>query len=340
MKPRENIRRILRHENPERLGWDFIDPRYQDILHVDAIRHVPPADPALCQWGQHAELARISGFRGETRYDAYGNIYGRFEGKTKGECVHGVLEAGWEGLDAFSLPEIDLAHAERVKAMGLAGSDKYVLASLPAVFSVLRDVRKMDNALMDTLLEPEAVSALMEMIIAQGRQAVSICAECGISGVIIYDDWGTQNGPFISPDSFRQLFAPAYQAIAQAAHERDLDMILHSCGLVLPLVDDMIAAGIDAFQFDQPELSGSKLWAERYGKVIALYSPVDIQKVMPTGDRAYIEQTALEMAEAFKACGGSLIAKDYGGLSSLADINVEPEWAQWATDVIVANSWL
>jgi len=45
--------------------------------------------------------------------------------------------------------------------------------------------------------------------------------------------------------------------------------------------------------------------------------------------------TALSMTEAFKKAGGSLIAKDY---PSWGDINVETEWADWAKNVIVANS--
>ena len=114
-----------------------------------------------------------------------------------------------------------------------------------------------------------------------------------------------------------------------------MDLILHSCGYVLPLMEDMLDAGIDAFQFDQIEAVGSAFWAENYGRRAAFHSPVDIQKIMPTGDRELIEATALGMAEAFKKAGGSLIAKDY---PAWGDINVEPEWADWARNIIVAHS--
>ena len=50
-----------------------------------------------------------------------------------------------------------------------------------------------------------------------------------------------------------------------------------------------------------------------------------------------IEKTAFEMVDAFKKAGGSLIAKDY---PSWEDINVEREWADWAMNVILANSEL
>ncbi|HML47351.1 MAG TPA: uroporphyrinogen decarboxylase family protein, partial [Clostridia bacterium] len=195
-------------------------------------------------------------------------------------------------------------------------------------------MRRMDNALMDVAAEPEQVAGFLDRLMPLALSCVEAAAECGADGVIIADDWGMQFSPFISPASFRALFKPAYARIAQACHARDMDFMLHSCGFVLPLVDDMIDAGIDVFQFDQPEAAGCTLWAERYGQKAVFYSPVDIQKIMPTGDRALIEEGARHMAECFRA-SGSLIAKDY---PSWQDIGVEAEWARWARETLVANS--
>ena len=99
----------------------------------------------------------------------------------------------------------------------------------------------------------------------------------------------------------------------------------------------MMNAGVSAFQFDQPELSGSTVWATEFGRKAAFYCPVDIQKVLSTGDRAFIESTALNMCNVFRENGGHLIAKDY---PSYNDIGVELEWARWAMDVIVSHSEL
>jgi hypothetical protein len=41
------------------------------------------------------------------------------------------------------------------------------------------------------------------------------------------------------------------------------------------------------------------------------------------------------MCDVFRACGGSLIAKDY---PTWEDIEVLPEWAEWARQVIVEHS--
>lgn len=88
-------------------------------------------------------------------------------------------------------------------------------------------------------------------------------------------------------------------------------------------------------QFDQPELYGSDVLASKYGKRLTFHSPVDIQKIMPTGDKEYIEKSAVNMVNVFKKIGGGLIAKDYPQWGAVA---VEEEWATWARDTIISNS--
>ena len=110
---------------------------------------------------------------------------------------------------------------------------------------------------------------------------------------------------------------------------------MHSCGNNLGLLDDLIDAGIDVFQFDQPDVYPTETLARKYAERVVFYSPVDIQKVLPTGDRGFIESRATEMCALFREAGGGWIAKDY---PSYGDIGVEKEWAGWAQKIIVENS--
>ena len=57
---------------------------------------------------------------------------------------------------------------------------------------------------------------------------------------------------------------------------------------------------------------------------------------MVTGVKKIIEEGAKHMVDVFKATGGSLIVKDYGNWQ---DLNVLPEWQQWARDVVIANAY-
>ena len=333
MTSKEIIKRLINHDEPPRIGFGFKD--HTDFVGVANCRQINMPNDPYDAWGDHAELKALTGFSGEVRRDFYGNIYGRFDGKTKGECIRGAID-DW---DDYSYPtiEFDPAFREELLAKDLANHEKFVLTTGRAIFSRHRDARLMANALMDTIEYPDEVMSFIDGLVEQEIAIIKNIAGCGVDGWIIYDDLGMQTTTFMSPSTFREIYKPAYKKLADAVHEAGMAMFLHSCGYNYGLMEDLIDAGIDVFQFDQPDAYPSEVLASEFASRAVFYSPVDIQKVLPTGDREFIERRALEMCELFRKAGGGWIAKDYG---SYSDIGIEKEWAHWAEDVIVANSSL
>ena len=336
MTSKEIIKRIIHHDSPERLGMDFLCGYPSDIKRISGGKYVNPKYSQYQEFGEYPELlAKVPHFKGEVRMTYDGNIYGRLGGKTKGECVKGVLQDGWELIDSYELPVIDEEYDKYLESQNYKDSDKYILSTLPfAVFSPLRDARLMNNALMDIILEPENICVFLEKITDFNLRVISRAAKNGADGAIIFDDLGMQHALFFSPDMFRDIFKPYYKKLADELHNNGMDFFLHSCGKVTDIIPDFIEIGVDVFQFDQPELHGSEFLAKNYGDKATFYSPVDAQMIMPTGDRKIIEEGAMRMVNAFKSVGGGLIAMDYGNWQ---DLNVLPEWQQWARDVIINN---
>lgn len=66
-----------------------------------------------------------------------------------------------------------------------------------------------------------------------------------IDGFLIHDDWGTQNNPFFSLATCREMIVPYLKRVVDACHERNIAFELHSCGRVEPLVPALIEAGVD-----------------------------------------------------------------------------------------------
>jgi hypothetical protein len=86
-------------------------------------------------------------------------------------------------------------------------------------------------------------------------------------------------------------------------------------------------------QFDQPALYGlESLAAQLQSLKLCLFSPVDIQQVLPSGDRARIVAEARRMAELFSGRRGGFIARNYGDLKG---IGVRPEWDGWAYETFL-----
>lgn len=332
MTPREIIRRVVAHRDAPRIGWNFAS-EHNDFIGAPGRAYLPPPPDPCSRWGNHEELQKLTGFTGEVYRDRYGNIYGRFNGKTKGECIRGAI-VEWEDFERYKMPEIDPGCRERLEKLNLAACDKYVITGGASLFSALRDARLMANALADVLLEPEMVTAFLDRIVEHELAVLDSIAGCGIDAAMFGDDWGTQTSTFISPDAFRELFFPQYKRIFDAYHERGMSIFLHSCGYIYKFIPMFIEAGVDVFQFDQPDAYPAEVLSEEFGDRAVFHSPVDIQKVLPTGDLEFIGMRAAEMCEIFGK-NKSWIAKDY---PTYHDIGVDTAWAKHAENVIVERT--
>lgn len=66
-------------------------------------------------------------------------------------------------------------------------------------------------------------------------------------GAIIYnDDWGFKNSTLVAPDTLRKYVFPWVKQIVELAHSRNKPIMLHSCGKLDTIMDDIFALGFDA----------------------------------------------------------------------------------------------
>jgi len=172
------------------------------------------------------------------------------------------------------------------------------------------------------------IDACADIALAQ----TDILQTCGFDAAMMFDDWGLQHSLYLSPESWRAIWKKPYARVAERVHCYGMKFMLHSCGYIMDIMDDLIEIGVDAFQFDQPALYDFEYLSQRIMGKATLWSPVDIQKILPSGDKSLIQAEARRMVGAFHR-GGGLITKDY---PSLDDIRVKDEWAQHARDIFMS----
>ena len=94
-------------------------------------------------------------------------------------------------------------------------------------------------------------------------------------------------GPMVSPDLLRSLYFPAVQHALGPLVEIDADIIWHSDGYILPILDDLIGCGISGFQGFQ-ERSGYTIGEiarrqVRTGRKPILLAGLRVDTVLPFG---------------------------------------------------------
>ena len=90
MTSKEIIKRLVAHDAPVRFGYDFAG--LSDFAYVGSRRNINIPANSYDKWVHYPELEALTGFHGETHRDFYGKVYGRFDGKTIGECIRGVIQ--------------------------------------------------------------------------------------------------------------------------------------------------------------------------------------------------------------------------------------------------------
>ena len=91
------------------------------------------------------------------------------------------------------------------------------------------------------------------------------------------DDLGFRTGTFLSPAHLRQYVFPWQKKIREAAHARGLPFILHSCGNLERIMDDLIeGVGIDAKHSFEDAIMPVEQAVEKYCDRIAILGGVDM----------------------------------------------------------------
>jgi len=320
MNSREIVLANMNHTVPPRPGLNFDRGRENDML---IIQMDTPASEVAERW--------IEADRQYYR-DEWGNVWVRMVGGSEKGEIHTPFLTSWDKLDQIRVPDYtDPARYQTMRREFSVSDEKFRVAHIGGwIFDNARYLRKMENYFMDMALHPSELRKLHRIVGDVYEARIRGAGEAGADAIFIGEDMGTQKGLLFSPEMFREYFKADYTRLMGIAHNYGMKVLLHSCGFNWQIIDDLIDAGVDCFQFDQPALYDMPALARKCkDRKVALWSPVDIQKVMPTGDRRYIEEQTQYMLEVFK---GFLIAKNYPDLHG---IGVECEWDDWAYNTIL-----
>lgn len=320
MTPRDIIIANLEHRAPTRPGMNFSGNRLNDFLGGGL--------------GPSFTFTERRWTEGEFEYhdDEWGNIWFRLIGKSQGGEIFQPAITDWRQLDSLQLPDYDDPRRfAELRARFAQPTDKFKSVFLPGwIFATSRYLRKMEVYFVDLVEYREEIDRLHDMVTGLFERMIRLIGACGAEAIFFCEDLGTQDRLLIGPAMWRDVFKPHYLRLTAAAHEYGMKVLMHSCGYNWELIDDLVDAGIDCFQFDQPAAYDMPaLAAKLRQRKVALWAPVDIQRVLPTGDRALIEMEAEKMVRTFD---GFLIMKDY---TDLHGIGVQPEWDRWAYEAIL-----
>jgi len=194
------------------------------------------------------------------------------------------------------------------QAVGDAREKFFVTLNVVGIFELSMDIF---GGLGPTIVlmqkRPGFMKGVFSTISDYWARAADEYADLGVDACWVFDDLGSRNGPFFSPELYRQVVMPAHKRICSVFRKRNLPVLLHSDGCLDKFIPLFLECGFEAIHPIQVK-AGMDLGSlkEEYGDRLALFGGMDAD-ALASGDPVLIKrEVMLRIGQA--APGGGYIA--------------------------------
>ncbi len=338
MTSRERVQLILDHKKPDRVAVDlgstasgFTNPtmkRVKEYFGINGGDIVFRPDESAAVYNDKVLEAIGSDFRHVFLMPPMSAEAG-FGGKDTAVTEWGIQKTMITGLsqnssnpleDADSIEDLkaypwpdpyapgrDRGIKERIE--DLYHNTDYALAARAVshgFFELAWELRGMENFLVDMMTEKEFAGYLLDQILdIQMAMYDVLLKDAGkyVQMVETADDYGTQKGPMMSPELFREMILPRRRKLNDFIRSKapNAKIFHHTCGSVYKLIPDLIEAGIDVLnpiQHSAAEMDTYRL-QEEFGDRLIFHGAIDEQTALIYGQ----DVLRREMEERIRSLG-------------------------------------
>jgi uroporphyrinogen decarboxylase len=126
------------------------------------------------------------------------------------------------------------------------------------------------------------------------------------------DDLGFNTSLLLKPSTVTDYILPQYQRIVSLVHSYDKPFLLHSCGAIFPVMDQIIEqTNIDAKHSNEDSIAPFTNWVEQYGARIGLFGGIDMNILCiedEPGIRSYVGEVLRQLSLLRERSAGTLTA--------------------------------
>ncbi len=202
------------------------------------------------------------------------------------------------------------------QATALADSPYAIVGNLgwTEIFGVAWYLRGFENFMLDLATNKEMAHALLRRVtdfqVARYGRFLELTGHV-LDVILFCDDIGGQDGLFISPHVYREMIKPYHAELLTFIKASTRARIMfHSCGSVVPILDDLIEVGMDILNPVQVAARGMNTaeLKRRYGTRISFWGAVDSQRILPFGTPDQVRHEVRQRIADLAGGGGYVVA--------------------------------
>lgn len=186
-----------------------------------------------------------------------------------------------------------------------------------------------DNFLAALAEDPDRVQYLLDLLVERHLDALDRFLEDvgeSIDVVLFGDDLGMQQGPQISPATYREFFRSRHRFLWNYAKDNaDVKVMLHSCGGIRQLLDDLIEAGLDAVNPVQITCAGmdaAELKRDFGDRLTFWGGGCDTRHVLPRATPAEVREHVLRQCDILAPGGGFVFQQVHNIMADVPPENI------------------
>ena len=299
MTKREIINRAMKFEEIPYVPWSFRFTKEAKEILQD---HIGEADLEDFAGNHFIELGSDIGFFDEIGKDLYRDVFGvvwdRSIDKDIGLPANVMLRE--PTLKNYNLPDpLDKRFFENIPEKTEKYPERFRVFQIGfSLYERAWTLRGMENLMMDFIENPLFVNELFNTIADYNISQIRKALEYDIDAVYFGDDWGQQRGLQMGPHTWREFIKPVLKRMYKVVKEAGKYVMIHSCGDVDELFDDLIEIGLDCFNPFQPEVMDVFGLLEKYRGRLSFHGGLSTQKTLPFGSVDEVRKETHKLIEA------------------------------------------
>jgi uroporphyrinogen decarboxylase len=186
-------------------------------------------------------------------------------------------------VDALIVPGPDRGrlpvYLDAVRMLNEARGDRVpVFCLVPAPFTTAAGLRGAEDFLVDTIADPPLAEAL---VLAAERATIPLLDAIVLAGGLPALVDPLASASVAAPRTYRALALPGTRRLVERLHRLDLDVLLHVCGDVDPILKDLAATGADLLSFDHTTVAAVRSAVGERMRLVGNVSPLTILSGRP-----------------------------------------------------------
>lgn len=291
MTKREVVKVALAFKRPPYVPWSF---RFTHEAKEKLVAHYGMDDLEPILQNHFVELGSDIGFFkdiGNNRWqDVFGVVWDRTIDKDIGNVEGQVLPE--PTLQGYAFPDpLDPRFFADIPDKLANYCDRYRVFCIGfSLFERAWTLRGLEAMYMDFVENPQFVHELLNRIadynIAQVNEALKYDIDCVYFG----DDWGQQCGLLMGYPAWKEFIFPVLRRMYKSVQDAGKTVMIHSCGDVDELFEDLISIGLRCFNPFQPEVMDVNALMTTYRRRLGFWGGLSTQHTLPHGSAEQVRQ--------------------------------------------------